>query len=426
MEAKEYFEKNRYVYLSDVLNKSDCSELVQHMFNLKEQGKLVKDDQCPKSWSVYGDPVLDHILNSLTGPLSKQLGINLIPTYTYARIYEPGEVLEKHRDRPSCEISGTMTLGFDESCPVWPIWFAKDADDPGEKFDIKTGDLVMYRGNELPHWRTAFKGKWQVQVFFHYVDAEGPHKDWAYDKRPPFGPAVNPEANIERKENQPKVIGGLLEDQLRVNWEPPNNSMIVIPQADLVPGYCSFRKEFKPELTFTKEECEKIIAIADNRYPQKAKVGSEAESQVSTKIRDVEEYAIEMNDSTRWIYEKLSAAITIANSEYYKYDIIGITHELQLLHYKSDEFQGHYDWHVDVGTGNAATRKISASLMLSPENSYEGGDLIINDHGNIINSCREQGSINMFPSYILHKVTPVTSGERWVLVIWINGVHRFR
>jgi len=425
MDAKEYFENKRYVYLNEVISKEDCKSLTQHIFNLKNEGKMEKDDQCPLSWAVYGDSVFDDLLFKIAEPLSNQLGIQLIPTYTYARLYDAkGEVLEWHCDRPSCEISGTLTLGHDPDSAIWPIFFGKDENDKnGTPFEIDVGDMIMYRGNELPHWRQAYKGNWQAQVFFHFVDANGPHKEWAYDKRIKV-PAAEP---LEKSKEEIKPLPGLTKEQMQVQWRSPaNNSMIIQPQADIVPGYSAFNSKFNTELTFTKQECEKIIEYASDKYPTKASVGSEAESQIVSEVREVEQYGIDLEESTRWIFEKISAAVTKANAEYYRFDLIGITHELQLLHYKSDEFQGHYDWHVDHGTGNAATRKLSISIMLSPEDAYEGGDLVVNNNGVIINSCREQGSINMFPSYMLHKVTPVTKGERWVVVSWINGTHRFR
>ena len=123
------------------------------------------------------------MLSNLAKPIGEKLGLELIPTYTYARIYQPGEVLKKHTDRPACEISGTMTISHDPESQIWPIFFGKNMEDAGQVYKIDVGDLVMYRGNDLVHWRPKYKGKWQVQVFFHYVDANGPHKEWAYDKK---------------------------------------------------------------------------------------------------------------------------------------------------------------------------------------------------------------------------------------------------
>jgi len=103
----------------------------------------------------------------------------------------------------------------------------------------------------------------------------------------------------------------------------------------------------------------------------------------------------------------------------------GITHALQLLHYESKDL-GFYDWHTDTGNGEAATRKISVVIPLSSPSDYEGGALMINNMGNIIKAEQERGSISLFPSYIPHKVEPVTGGHRWSLVSWIHGSRRFR
>jgi len=408
----EQFEQKKYVYLSDVITREEANSLTDHMFALHEQSKTEKDEQCPLSDSIYGDPKLDALLERLCTPLSNMLGVPLLPTYTYARIYRPGEVLERHSDRPSCEISGTMTLGFDPSQKIWPIFFGKDDDDvAGLPLDIGVGDLVMYRGNELPHWRPKFKGTWQVQVFFHYVDANGPHKDYKYDGRQQLG---TPKEKPIKSADNTKIIG---------RW---NHNMIPIHLDDgICPGLSTFHSEFKPELTFTSEECEKIIGLADESYSQKASVGADGDGKVALKIRNVNKYTIEYEESTRWIFDKLAAAVATANADYYKYDIAGIVHGIELLHYDGSE-QGHYDWHTDTGPGPSSTRKISISAQLTNPDKYEGGNLEVMDHGVERTAIKEVGSISLFPSYCLHRVSPVTKGERWVLVIWIHGSSRFK
>jgi predicted 2-oxoglutarate/Fe(II)-dependent dioxygenase YbiX len=419
MNSTEYFEKNRYIYLSEVLPQKVCQDLTQHMHNLHKEGQLVQDEQCPLSWSVYGDPKFDALLANLAKPIGEKLGIEILPTYTYARLYQPGDILKKHTDRPSCEISGTMTLGYDPDSAIWPIFFGKDQDDPGTSYQIDVGDLVMYRGNELVHWRPAYKGKWQVQVFFHYVDANGPHKEWANDKRPELGLDSSKKEEVKPKpKEEPDAY------EFKYHFSP--NTMAVLPQADHIPGYAAFYSGFKPNLAFTPEECERVIATANQQYAFKARIGSEATSKTDLSIRNVDQYHIGLNEDTRWIYDKLMLATAMSNHEHFKYNISGITHELQLLHYRSDDGNGHYDWHVDVGHGDAACRKISISVMLSPDDKYKGGDLEVNDHGVLRQGIREQGSINLFPSYMPHRVAPVTEGERWALVIWINGPDRFK
>ena len=403
----EYFEKNRYVYLSNVLDEQTCKNLTDRMFGLQRLGELEKDPQCPLSDSVYGDPIFDKLLGELAEPLSEQLGISLDPAYTYARIYRPGEVLERHSDRPSCEISGTMTLGFDPTTSVWPIYFAKDEEDlVGSSLAINTGDLVMYRGNELPHWRPPFKGIWQVQVFFHYVDKNGPHKDHKFDGRKELG-------------TKKEVIN------LDTKIFTQHNGYMISKSDSICPGAVTFHTGFNPAMAFTKEECKKIISLSDNMYSSKATVGTDGIGRLDSSIRSVNRFEIALEDSSNsWIFDKVANAVAEANAKYFKFDLLGMIHGIELLQYKAEE-NGHYDWHVDIGPQAASTRKISVSIPLTSREDYSGGELELNN-GALIKCIDEQGSITMFPSYVLHRVSPVTQGERWVMVIWIHGSGRFK
>ena len=403
----DYFEKNRYVYLSNVIDEQTCKNLTDRMFGLHRAGNLEKDPQCPLSDSVYGDPVFDKLLEELTETLSKQLGVSLDPAYTYARIYRPGEVLERHSDRPSCEISGTMTLGFEPNTSVWPIYFAKDEEDlVGLPLFINTGDLVMYRGNELPHWRPPFKGVWQVQVFFHYVDKNGPYKDHKFDGRKQLG------SKKEAASSGNKI------------FTQPNGYMI--SKCDSIsPGPITFHTGFNPAMTFTEEECKKIISLSDTLYSSKATVGFENNGKLDTSVRSVNKFEIALEDtSNHWIFDRIGKAVAEANANYFKFDLLGMIHGIELLQYKAEE-NGHYDWHVDIGPETASSRKISVSIPLTNRDGYSGGELELNN-GTLIKCIDEQGSITMFPSYMLHRVSPITYGERWVMVIWIHGSGRFK
>lgn len=421
-QTTQYFKENGYVMLAGALPQEKCEELTQHMFSLYEQGKLVKDDQCPLSDSVYGDPIFDKILADFAEPIGQHIGKKLVPTYTYCRIYRKGEVLKRHSDRPSCEISATMTLGFDPKSSVWPIYFTPDPTDlQGKRIEIPVGDLVVYRGNELVHWRPQLKSEWQVQVFFHYVDADGPYaEEYRYDQREALGmPAESKQQKPQTQTEQPT-------QRTRYGRFPIFDS-VMIPSWDLdVPWVYSYNSTNEPELMFTPDECQRIIDLSNSMYPDNAAIGIGKDAQVNKSVRDVQLYNIGLNPDTRWIFDKLSRAVSIANNEHFRFEIMGITHGLQLLHYQSTESKGHYDWHMDVGGEDSASRKISVSIQLSDPRTYTGGVLEINDHGRPMVSSKEQGSITMFPSYLMHRVQPMQSGERWALVIWVHGSHRFR
>jgi hypothetical protein len=419
--TSEYFEKNGYVVLTEALNKEQCAVLTKHMFELYEQGKLVKDDQCPLSDAVYGDPIFDKLLQDFAKPIGDSVGRTLLPTYTYARIYRSGEILKKHKDRPSCEISATLTLGYDAK-PIWPIFFNEEKEIP---VSLDAGELAVYKGCDILHWRTAFKGKWHVQVFLHYVDANGPYKNYVMDGRPAFGiqKGVDVAPNTAKNELPVKK-----ETNSFTITKPIFNTVFIPKTETIFPGYFCVDKENFSQLKFTPQECQKIIDLTKIFYPSTASVGGSSEnSKISKQIRSANIFTLENDEENRWIFEKVANIVSVVNALHFDYDIAGISHGLQLIHYSSDmEVKGHYDWHIDAGPGEPVYRKISFTAQLSDPNDYEGCELIINNHAGQVIGTKERGSVHLFPSYMPHKVTPITKGERYALVIWIHGPKRFR
>lgn len=411
--TQEYFDKNGFVVLSDALPKGECKQLTDYMFDLYDKGKLTKDKQCPLSDSIYGDPIFDDLLQKFADPIGKQIGKKLIPTYTYARLYRTGEVLKRHKDRPACEISATMTLGFDAKYP-WKIYFDEEKE---IGLDLEVGEMAVYAGCDILHWRPSFKGKWQVQIFFHYVDADGPFAHHAKDGRLDYG--TDKVINVEQKEK----------DNKNVSFPNPIFDHVLIPHHDhSFPGYFCIDKNHAPELAFTEKECSKILDMLLETYPNTASVGGTIESsKVSRKIRSAEIYALDNDEENRWIYEKIGRIVSFTNKYHFDYDISGITHAIQLIEYNCEgDVKGHYDWHIDSGPGEPATRKISVTVQLSDPKDYEDCQLVINNHGTELVATKERGSVHLFPSYMLHKVTPISKGTRYALVIWIHGSRRFK
>lgn len=429
---KDFFQKNNYVLLSEVISEEEAARLTKYMFDLKESGATENDPQCPLSDAIYGAPEFDNLLQKLTEPLSHHLGVKLLPCYTYARIYRPGEVLKMHKDRPSCEVSGTMTLGFDGKS-IWPIYFDEEK---RHKVDIGIGELAMYKGCEVAHWRPEFKGTWQVQVFLHYVNADGPYAHHYADGRKEFGKPKSPDnmredfVDAEKSGLHEKVQSGT--EKKGGKYKLPILMAPVMLQSmdESFPGYYPIFSDHMPQLMFTPEECQKIIDISKDDYADDAGVGGGAgRGVVAKEIRDAEVYGVHPNKQNMWIFEKLGNIISFVNTHHFDYDLAGITHGLQLLHYRhkpEEETNGHYNWHIDSGPGQSALRKVSMSVQLSDDKYYEGGDLEVYDHAGPVMGVRQKGSVHMFPSYMPHKVHPVTKGERWALVIWVHGFRRFR
>ena len=158
-----------------------------------------KDKQVPNSYAKYADRFMETLLIKTIPTMEKKTGLKLIPTYSYCRLYRKGNILKRHKDRPSCEISTTLNLGGDP----WPIFIDptgsnnvideyKNIHKPnapkGNRVDLKPGDMLIYSGCELEHWREPFQGQLCGQVFLHYNHANGPFaKTNLYDKRPLLG-----------------------------------------------------------------------------------------------------------------------------------------------------------------------------------------------------------------------------------------------
>ena len=142
--------------------------------------------QIPNTYSAYGNIAMETLLLKCQPGMEKATGLKLYPAYTYARIYKKGDELKRHKDRFSCEISTTMNLAGDD----WPIYLEPSGETgkKGIKVDLKQGDMLVYSGCELEHWRNKFKGKECVQVFLHYNNRKTPgSKDNMFDKRPHLG-----------------------------------------------------------------------------------------------------------------------------------------------------------------------------------------------------------------------------------------------
>ena len=130
-------------------------------------------------------------------------------------------------------------------------------------------------------------------------------------------------------------------------------------------------------------------------------------------------------ESWGWLYSKLGDMATLANKAMWNFDLYNMPEEIQYTEYKSPS--GHYDWHTDVGREAPSSRKVSLTIQLSDPDEYEGGNLEMftagSSDGPFTRPPNEKGTVVVFPSYILHRVTPVTSGTRKSLVLWLGGGH---
>ena len=178
-------------------------------------------------------------------------------------------------------------------------------------------------------------------------------------------------------------------------------------------NYYYFDKEFNDETI------DKIKKLGDAIPKQKGEVGGGPDGAVSD-YRKSDIAWIPDNQDATWLYSKIADLSMIANREMWNFDIWGYHDSLQYTTYYGDG--GHYDWHADLGP-NMSNRKLSVVLQLSDPSEYEGGELQMNVGGSIMSVPRQKGLICFFPSFVLHRVTPLTSGIRTSLVTWLCGAN---
>tara|TARA_R110000772_G_scaffold13208_1_gene39412 strand:- start:219 stop:842 length:624 start_codon:yes stop_codon:yes gene_type:complete len=198
------FKKNKYIVIRNVIDK-DLAIFIANYFSMQKQvydtcratryispfENIIgyyegQDEQIPHTYSQYSNIAMETLMLKCQPKMEKVTGLKLYPAYTYARIYKKGDELKRHKDRFSCEISTTMNLGGDP----WTIYLepSGDTDKKGIKVDLKPGDMLVYSGCELEHWRNKFRGNECVQVFLHYNNRKTPGaKNNMFDKRPHLG-----------------------------------------------------------------------------------------------------------------------------------------------------------------------------------------------------------------------------------------------
>jgi len=211
------FKKNKYCIVKNVISKKMANFCYEYLLlKRKAAGTLLDvkyftpfekiygtwhDDQVPNTYSIYADVLMETLLNRFLKITEKNTKLKLNPNYSYARIYKKGDILHKHKDRFSCEISTTLFLGGDD----WPIFinpdpkqglnkkqgeklFYEPSKQKGNKINLKPGDMLVYRGIDLEHYRDAFGGENCAQVFFHYNNMETKGSELnIYDGRPHLG-----------------------------------------------------------------------------------------------------------------------------------------------------------------------------------------------------------------------------------------------
>jgi len=387
-----------FKHIKNALHKENCEYLTEFLKLSTENGVAgFNDDQCSKSWHVYHHPVLEKVLEEFTPIMEKETGKKLFPTYSYARYYLNGEELLCHKDRPACEYSATITLGFGGD-KVWPIFAADNGEETdagivgedGEVFRIKNitklelevGDALIYKGGEVPHWREKFDGEWQAQVFFHYVDQEGEHADQKYDGRECLSHHTEYCAEQEQPQQQTQSI------EETHYWYLEN--------------------------AISHNSCNQMIQKFEQQKLQKAEVGGENDGTVELDIRNVDKLDIPN-------YVGIGATLTGMGLQMNRFAWnFDVTHSNQ-SEYLMYDVDGMYKTHVDTSIlpQSSEIRKITVLAFLNED--FEGGKFYIENGHERYYPPQSKGTVLAFPSFMNHGVEPVTKGVRRSIVTWLVG-----
>jgi len=365
------FDQKGYIHIPSFLDKENCDSYVIEFKKLIDEGKATADEQCPMSFSLGHCALFDSLLEQLTPHIENITNKKLYPTYAYARWYVPGDELKIHTDRPSCEISATITLGMEGN--PWPIYMGYDEyKNNFSKCIMYVGDAVIYKGQEMWHWREKYvEGQAQIQVFVHYVDAYGPNAEWRYDKRTQLAHHINTKS--------------------------------IDPGAYVV-----------KEKALSALQCSQLINSLEKNMEQSTDALLSGDV-LNKSIRDCKKIQLAIDQGIASTMLGIGIQINRAN---WNFDI---THSSQSEYLRYDK-EGHFSTHLDTILSDYKslnTRKITALLILN--NDFEGGRFYLQTGNNKTYPSQNPGDIIFFPSYILHGVEPVTSGIRKTVVTWLEG-----
>ena len=359
------FAVQKYVHLKDFLAKESCAELTTELKRLVAEQKTTQDAQCPKSQAVHGAMAFDKLLIDLLPHFEKASGKRLYPTYSYARLYAPDDELVIHTDRESCEISATLTLGFEGD--VWAIYMGDEGKANPSRIEMAVGDAVLYRGMDKHHWRERYtEGKWQSQVFLHYVDANGKHAEWKFDKRPSL--------NLPSAEMRHWIYTDIL----------------------------------------TPEACDSLVKLyTQDRVAKEPPVIGNGAGAIDLTVRNVTRVMLPTHKD---IGGRLAAAGLWANHQAWKFDITHANQAEFLAYPAGGRYQAHVDTFLQHGED---CRKLTVLAFLN--DNFKGGKFFLQDGQNRYYPPQTKGTVLVFPSFIMHGVEDVEEGERFSVVCWMVG-----
>jgi hypothetical protein len=375
--------ENNYIYIPNFISEASAKVMSHNFKKYCKDNEILGDNQAPNSSAKYDFIDFLELLCEKSPVVSHIIGETVLPTYSYARVYKDGSVLERHRDRDACEISLTVHLDGDEE---WPIYIETPT---GEEVELilKPGDAMLYLGCVADHWRNQFLGREYVQVFLHYVRSRG-DKSYAYFDK-------NKEKSKQEKNNDEKKPSSISK------YKKNLNDYIIVLDNIIPHDLCD---EILNEYTLTDEW--KRAQVGYNEINETRNVDTIGISSSSIIEKNLEKRKI--------IDEKI---FKVAGEAIKRYNIIFPNCQIEqdsgydLLKYNVGQY---YLQHTD--SYKLHPRSVSCSFALNDD--YDGGEFAFFDRELVYKL--KKGSIIMFPSSFMypHEIMPITKGTRYSIVTW--------
>lgn len=424
--------ENNYLVIKNFIDVERAAALCAEFKDHCENNNLPGDSQVENSHAAYNYMSFLELLAEKTPEVSRAIEEPVLPTYTYARIYKNGNVLERHQDRDACEISLTVHLDGDMG---WGIWIEKPNGEP-EEVHLEPGDALLYLGCEAPHWREEFTGNYYGQAFLHYVKSRGERAYAFFDNDKT---SVTPRNQVNETTPKPvkKKIGWKdvpkLEDtnpkeKFSFSTKPQftpvakEERLLKANQSDLskstIDKYIKILEEEIP-----KDLCERILnEYANTEEWQHAGVNN-PEKPTNPDVRNCstinisDPATIERNSIVRSkIDEDLHTCLVKSAQKYaqeFPHISISMDTGYNLLRYEEGQF---YSTHCDDFIEEP--RVLSCTISLNDD--YDGGEFSFFDDEMIIRTG--SGGIILFPSNFMypHSVREVIRGTRYAIVTWFR------
>ncbi|SVC40355.1 uncharacterized protein METZ01_LOCUS293209, partial [marine metagenome] len=325
------------------------------------------------------------------------------------------------------EYSVSLTLDSSEEEKTWPI-FMKGLDDKEYKVEMNAGDAVIYKGQEVEHWRSEKLDKdWQTQLFLHFVDSKGKNAKTVEperrriidDKGQEISQSKQKYTKVGTGNHQflnPKTSEDAKKDILMAQGFNEENADYVL-RGPTTWNYHGEEGIDNEVCEYYKKKYEQL-----DLYPALIggdRIDNEEDSIVDPSVRNVMKA-----DLRTWqgITAHLVSAAVHANRAIWKFDLDGMCNQSEYLQYNvSGKYDQHSDQEFRVDPDFDYIRKLSALTIINKSNEFEGGKFYIYNNMEKVYPPQEQGDIIVFPSDRMHGCEPITKGTRHAVIAWLNG-----